>query len=175
MDHDAHYLEQARWAAQLYGLDQRIEFRQGDVYALAQLDETFDLVLFLGVFYHLRHPLLGLDLAASVCHDRLLFQSLMTGEPDGHCATADPGFEARDALRQDSWPSMAFVEDELAGDPTNWWVPNPPAAEAMLRSAGFSVEQRVGGDVFACRRTSAADAAQAQLRQTLQQLGVTPE
>lgn len=170
IDHDIHYLDQARWAAQLFGLEQHVAFRQGDVYALAQLGESFDLVLFLGVFYHLRHPLLGLDLAAAACRDQLLFQSLATAEPQARCTTDDPGFEGRDALHQDGWPKLAFIEHELAGDPSNWWVPNPPAAEALVRSAGFSVEQRLGEDVLACRRTPDADAAQARLRETLQQL-----
>src|SRR4051812_10025670 len=60
IDHDAHYLEQARWACDQYGLGDRIELRQMGVYDLADVGETFDLVLFLGVMYHLRYPLLGL-------------------------------------------------------------------------------------------------------------------
>jgi tRNA (mo5U34)-methyltransferase len=114
--------------------------------------ERFDIVLFLGVFYHLRHPLLGLDLAAAACADTLLVQSLakdgVAGPVDGE---GDPGFLGLDRLREDSWPSMSFVEHELAGDPTNWWVPNPSALHAMVRSTGYDVAA-MAGDIMICRR-----------------------
>jgi tRNA (mo5U34)-methyltransferase len=60
IDYDEGYLRQARFAAEVSGLD--IEFAQLSVYDVGALGERFDLVLFLGVLYHLRHPLLALDL-----------------------------------------------------------------------------------------------------------------
>ena len=60
IDYDDDYLEQARFAAEVNGLD--IQFRRMSVYDIGALGERFDLVLFMGVFYHLRHPLLALDL-----------------------------------------------------------------------------------------------------------------
>src|SRR4051812_40091849 len=60
VDFDERYLEQARFAAEVRGVD--IEFRQLSVYDVGSLGEKFDLVIFMGVLYHLRHPLLALDL-----------------------------------------------------------------------------------------------------------------
>ena len=81
IDSDEGYLAQARFAAEVSGLD--IEFRKLDVYDVAKLGEKFDLVLFMGVLYHLRHPLLALDLLHEhVAGDMLVFQSLMRGNPD---------------------------------------------------------------------------------------------
>ena len=60
IDSDPHYLRQAEFAAQQAGVD--IELRQMSVYDVAALGEKFDLVIFMGVLYHLRHPLLALDL-----------------------------------------------------------------------------------------------------------------
>src|SRR3954464_13138000 len=60
IDSDENYLAQARFAAEV--CEAEIEFRQLSVYDIATLREKFDLVLFLGVLYHLRHPLLALDL-----------------------------------------------------------------------------------------------------------------
>src|SRR5882724_11710944 len=60
IDSDEDYLAQARFAAQVCGLD--IELMQLSVYDVARLGERFDLVFFMGVLYHLRHPLLALDL-----------------------------------------------------------------------------------------------------------------
>src|SRR4051794_1992030 len=53
IDHDPHYLRQAHWARERFGLTDRVELRQLGVYDLARLEEQFDLVLFLGVLYHL--------------------------------------------------------------------------------------------------------------------------
>ena len=65
VDVDEHYLRQARWAAAELGLADRVTLRRLGVYELAGLDaEPFDVVLFLGVLYHLRHPLLALDTIA---------------------------------------------------------------------------------------------------------------
>src|SRR5690349_19809130 len=64
IDVDPHYLRQAHWAARELGVEKDIEFREMQVYDLAAEDEKFDLVLFMGVFYHLRYPLLGLDIVA---------------------------------------------------------------------------------------------------------------
>ncbi|MFL6278495.1 MAG: DUF1698 domain-containing protein, partial [Vicinamibacterales bacterium] len=71
VDSDARYLAQARFAAEVTGL--HIDFRQLSVYELATLHERFDLVLFMGVLYHLRHPLLALDLL----HDHLVGHTLV--------------------------------------------------------------------------------------------------
>ena len=74
IDHDEHYLRQARLAAEVEGLD--IEFRRLEVYDVGALGERFDVVIFMGVLYHLRHPLLALDLVASRTHRLLVLQTL---------------------------------------------------------------------------------------------------
>ena len=43
---------------------------------------------------------------------------------------------------------MAFIEQSVAGDPTNWWAPNHAGVEAMLRSAGFTDIQRIGHEIY---------------------------
>src|SRR5690606_37263911 len=62
IDVDDRYLNQARWASEQYGVSDRVRFRRMQVYELAKLDEQFDLVWFMGVLYHLRYPMLGLDI-----------------------------------------------------------------------------------------------------------------
>src|ERR1044071_6997534 len=54
IDTDEKYLQQARFPAKVNGAD--IEFRELSVYRVGELKEKFDLVLFMGVLYHLRHP-----------------------------------------------------------------------------------------------------------------------
>jgi tRNA (mo5U34)-methyltransferase len=159
LDPDPHYLAQARWAAAQYGLEGRVEFRRGTVYDLAGEGRVYDLVLFLGVFYHLRYPLLGLDLVARRVGRLLLFQTLtMPGE-----AVTEPGpdlaLEDRAALAEPGWPKLAFIEHRFAGDPTNWWVANHAGVEAMLRASGLRVVARPAGEIYLCEPDAAKDAA----------------
>jgi len=64
--------------------------------------------------------------------------------------TYDRGLNDREALLEPGWPKMAFLEHRLAGDPTNWWVPNRACVEAMLRSAGMQVASRPEPEIYLC-------------------------
>ena len=151
IDADERYLSQARLAAEVAGAD--IEFRHLDVYDVAQLGERFDLVLFLGVLYHLRYPLLALDLLhRHVVGDLLLFQTMMRGSEHVGPVEPDYPFSERQVFDRPDYPRMHFVEARYAGDPTNWWVPNRACAEAMLRSAGFRILDHPAPEVFLCGR-----------------------
>jgi tRNA (mo5U34)-methyltransferase len=154
VDVDEHYLRQARWAAGELGLVDRIEFRQTDVYRLKELaGSRFDVVLFLGVLYHLRHPLLALDVVSELTGDVLVVQTLTMPGEDRLQAPADLSIDAREELLRPGWPTMAFVEHDLAGDPTNWWAPNAACVEAMLRSCELEIQARPGHEIWLCRPT----------------------
>jgi tRNA (mo5U34)-methyltransferase len=152
IDHDPRYLRQAAWARDRFELAGRIELRRLDVYDLARVEETFDLVLFMGVLYHLRYPLLALDLVAGRTRDLLVLQTLTAPGDEIVETPFDLPLDDRERLREPGWPAAAFVEHSLAGDPTNWWVPNAGAVEAMVRTAGFRVVARPGHELFVCRR-----------------------
>ncbi len=150
IDVDPRYLEQARWAARELGLESAVEFRRMQVYELALEPARFDLVLFMGVFYHLRYPLLALDLVARRTGRLLVFQTLTAPEAAESAPPRDPGLDGREALVAPGWPKLAFIERELAGDPTNWWVPTGAAVEALLRSSGLRVRERPGHEIYLC-------------------------
>lgn len=152
IDHDPHFLTQARWAAEQLGVSEQIELRQMDVYDLARMTETFDVVLFLGVLYHLRYPLLGLDLVAEKVRGTLVLQTLTAPVEQARDVPADLPFEDRDQLADPAWPSMSFIEHRLADDPTNWWAPSPAAVEAMVRSTGLQVVGQPGYEIWVCQR-----------------------
>ena len=157
IDHDATYLKQARFAAEVRGMD--VEFRQMNVYDVGSLREKFDLVFFIGVFYHLRHPLLALDLIHEhVAGDLLVFQSLQRGSDD--IATVEPDYEFFEPapFSEPGYPKMHFIEHSYAHDPTNWWLPNRACSAAMLRSAGFTIEANPEEEMFICRRGERANA-----------------
>src|SRR4051794_596942 len=109
IDSDPVYLAQARFAAEVRGAE--IEFRELDVYHVESLNEKFDLVLFMGVLYHLRHPLLALDLLwEHVVGDTLVFQSLMRGSREVSSLEADYPFWEEEIFEQPGYPKMYFVE-----------------------------------------------------------------
>ena len=153
IDYDPRYLQQARWAARQFGVEDRVEFRRMQVYDLARSvggDERWDLVLFMGVFYHLRYPLLGLDIVARRVRRLMVFQTLTMPGEEVYDAPANLAIDERDILLDEGWPRMAFLEHRLADDPTNWWAPNHAAVEAMLRSAGLRVTGRPGHEIYLC-------------------------
>jgi tRNA (mo5U34)-methyltransferase len=153
IDNDERYLAQARLASDVLGFD-GIEFEQLDVYDVAALGERFDLVIFMGVLYHLRHPLLALDLIHEhAAGDMLLFQSMQRGSKNVLQVEPDYDFSQTDHFFEASYPKLHFIEREYCGDWTNWWVPNRACTEAMLRSAGFAIDRRIEEEVYLCRRT----------------------
>jgi len=150
IDFDEVYLAQARFAAEVSGLD--IEFRQLSVYDVARLGEKFDVVIFMGVLYHLRHPLLALDLIHEhVARDLLLFQSMQRGSNEPCDTDPDYHFWQTEVFDSSQFPRMYFIEKKYAGDPTNWWIPNRACVEAMLRSSGFHVIGHPEEEVFLCK------------------------
>jgi tRNA (mo5U34)-methyltransferase len=156
LDSDERYLGQARFAARVEGLE--VEYRKMSVYEVAALGERFDLVIFMGVLYHLRHPLLALDLLHEhVVGDLMLFQSMQRGSPDTLDVGADHHFWETELFDLPAYPKLHFIEHRYANDPTNWWVPNAACAEAMLRSAGFEVVEHPEQEVYLCRRGTIGD------------------
>jgi tRNA (mo5U34)-methyltransferase len=153
LDIDEEYLDQAKFAADVSGL--KIEFRNLSAYNVAKLREKFDLVIFMGVLYHLRHPLLALDLIHEhVASDMLLFQSMQRGSRDIDQIDHDYDFWTTDQFESPAYPKLHFIEHKYAGDPTNWWVPNHACVEAMLRSAGFVIASHPEEEVYLCRKSA---------------------
>lgn len=151
VDMDPRYLRQAEFAASKMGAD--IEFLQMSVYDVAKLGERFDLVLFMGVLYHLRHPLLALDLLHEhAVGDLMLFQCLQRGDEGQSQLEEDYPFSEWSVFDRPDYPKLFFVEQCYAADPTNWFVPNSAATEAMLRSSGFNIVEHPEREVYLCRR-----------------------
>ena len=151
VDVDQRYLRQARWAADRLGLEERIEFRNATVYDLAGTKERWDLVLFMGVLYHLRHPLLALDVVGRRFRRLLVLQTLTMPGDERAEQPDDLPLERRSRLREPGWPKAAFIEHGLAGDETNWWAPNAAGVEAMARSAGIDPFSHPAHEIWICR------------------------
>ena len=94
---------------------------------------TFDLVMFFGVLYHLRHPLLALEKIESVCSGNLLLQTANFEDP----ALGDTG-----AAKFHPFGIQSGPPEKPMFDPTVFWIPNATCVRDMLRHVGFrNVEQ----------------------------------
>lgn len=101
-------------------LGSRVEDVEIDVMDLSpERVGQFDLVLFLGVLYHLPNPLAALERVASVCRGVIILETVLD-------------------MVGIKRPAAAFYPSrELNNDPTNWWGPNVPAVHGMLKTVGF--------------------------------------
>lgn len=107
-------------------LNSKVEDIDIDVLDLApERIGTFDIVLFLGVLYHMRHPMLALEKVASVTKRLLVLETVI------------------DLLHIPGKALAFYPGSELDRDDTNWFGPTPAATEAMLRSVGFRRIERV--------------------------------
>lgn len=149
-DQYEHAVRQANFVAEQWGV--RIDARQGSVYDLAPYRKTsFSFVLFLGILYHCRYPLLALDCLSRLhCHT-LILQTMTTNHHSRGFPELidhnDPAFD------KPNFPGCQFIEGTLRGDWSNWWKPNASAVEAMLRAAGFDEIQRIGPEWWTARGT----------------------
>lgn len=151
IDSDDIYLNQGRFAAEVCGFPD-IEFRNISVYDVGQLGQQFDIVIFMGVLYHLRHPLLALDILHGMVKETLVFQSMQRGSKDLMQLADDYAFWETSIFENDAFPKMYFIEKRYSNDPTNWWIPNRACVEAMLRSSGFEIAEHPEDEVYICRR-----------------------
>ncbi|HUJ11060.1 MAG TPA: methyltransferase domain-containing protein [Verrucomicrobiae bacterium] len=109
-------------------LSSRVEYRHFDMYELTpERIGKFDIVLFMGVLYHLKHPLLALERVCALTTDFAAVESfILRGEHRPGVAVAECTF-------------MEFYEtDELGGQTDNWCGPTLPCLLALCRTAGFA-------------------------------------
>jgi tRNA (mo5U34)-methyltransferase len=119
-----------------------VKYVVGNVYDLApERLGTFDLVLFLGVLYHLRSPLRALDRIRPMCRPaaRLFVETVLI---DNRVVLADGRSASLAELAEvlTTVPLMQFYpRDTLAGDHSNKWAPNRVGLARMLEEAEFEV------------------------------------
>jgi tRNA (mo5U34)-methyltransferase len=108
-------------------LNSRVDYRQFDIYELTpNLIGKFDIVLFMGVLYHLKHPLLALERVCALTTDLAAVESFVLREEHRPKAAVER-------------PLMEFYEnDEMGGQTDNWCAPNLPCLLALCRTAGFA-------------------------------------
>jgi len=140
-------------ASELLGID--VPYRHQNLYTLDH-DElgTFDIVLFLGVLYHLPDPMAALRLVRRLCRGRLYLETQLL---DHATLLPDGSFTSLETLAPQlrDLPLMQFYRaGVLNDDPTNYWAPNAACLRGMLAENNFEVEtEHLGGarGIFTCR------------------------
>ena len=165
------FVNQATFVFEQFGVEVDVVCEDVHAYCLTT-DERFDYVLFLGLFYHLKYPVLVLDRLAEMTKELIVFNSHIQGVHPQPPAVDEPALSAfdrvrrlvarkvdpgqgaapgeageagnvdRDELQSASFPRMSFLEGAYRGDLSNWWVPNYEALEPLARSAGLKVLDR---------------------------------
>lgn len=154
IDIDDHYLEQARWASQYFEKAHNITFVKRQVYEMARIPQKYDMVWFMGVFYHLRYPFLALDIVSRLTKKIMVFQTMMIPGKNEKEIPTDISLNEREVMNSISWPKIAFIENSLEGDPTNWWTPNYSCIKSMMRASGFEVLAEPSHEIFICKRNA---------------------
>jgi len=159
-------------------LGSRVDYRMDNVYNLApESYGRFDVVLFLGVLYHLRKPLAALDAIRSVMHEgaQLFIGTMLIDEyfllPDGSTTTID----AINPILKNVPLWQFYPGDTLNGDYTNEFAPNRRALEAALQESQFRVDDvRIESMGGYARATAVADERTAKYQRLDGRLETTP-
>ena len=145
-----HILAQTRFTSHWFELP--IELFEWDVYDVGALG-SFDIVVFLGVLYHLKHPLYALEKIESVCKSTLYFQSVVRGSGKDFEPADDYLMSETAVFDLPEYPKLYFVEKSFNGDVSNWWMATRSCLKAMLRVAGFrNIQDTSNTEVLVCRK-----------------------
>jgi tRNA (mo5U34)-methyltransferase len=134
---DRHPIDHRGFAIAHHLRGSNVEYRVSSVYDLApEVHGVFDVVLFMGVLYHLRHPLLGIEKIHEVCKEYAFVET--------HVLDTAFTFKGETKRLVDLNPVLAetpilqfYPNDELDGDFSNWFAPNVRCVQVMLSSCGF--------------------------------------
>lgn len=151
VDNEDLALNQANFLSRWFNVELEFVKQEAHIYCLTT-EEQFDYVLFLGLFYHLKYPVLVLDRLAEMTKSRLYFQSAVAGPKVSEYTPKDNYSmeEANEINKQENFPKLLFIETKFRGGPGNWWLPNDSAMMALLRSANLNIVARPAQAIYVC-------------------------
>jgi tRNA (mo5U34)-methyltransferase len=122
------YLAQAKLVRDIFQID--LDLRGLNVYQVTEDLGQFDITLFLGVLYHLKHPLLALEILANVTKGILVVESAILPDfPSSNSQIGDYGGPVHE---------LRFVGNEPgAEDLQNWFIPSLSCLKAFVQTTGF--------------------------------------
>lgn len=113
-------------------------YLRSSVYELAPEEHgRYDLIFFMGVYYHLRHPVMAFQRIHRALEDggTLYFEGAVLD----YAFNVDPSFKSHEQAIRDTadLPLTFFTNSAYAGDWSNWFVPNAACLREWLRATGF--------------------------------------
>jgi len=122
----------------------KVEYFQGTVYELSTMLKThYDIILFFGVWYHLKNPIRAFEEVATVLKNTgTLYaegEALMDYiEINGHPCTEDAKLFAKQ-MSDSKLPISIYYPNKYKGDMFNWYIPNKACVAAWLESSGMKM------------------------------------
>jgi tRNA (mo5U34)-methyltransferase len=158
VDAEPRHLLQARLLSDHFNAP--IETTNDDIHHLVlKTNERFDYIIFSRLFYHLRYPTLIFDRLAEMAKEIMVFITEMVPNPNRFEVQEDYLADKKyDFFAKSNFPKMHYIETKLAGDSSNWWIPNESYVLAMIRSAGMEIVARPFHEVFALKPHAAIKA-----------------
>lgn len=144
-------IKQPKFLSKWFDVDLEVVKEDAYVYCLTT-EERFDYVLYLGLFYHLKYPILILDRLAEMTKCRLFFQTIIVPpeisdfEPEENYSIE----EKNTKINTLEFPRMMFLEKKFNNDLSNWWVCNQAAVMSLLRSARLKIVAKLEKTVYVC-------------------------
>jgi len=149
IDSSLQAIEQAKFVAEVFEKD--IKFEVNNIYKFIFANKKkFDYVIFIGLLYHLRYPLIVLDRLFELTKEKLILQTEFTSgtlyskDKESLSIPDNFDFEQRELFEHPDFPKMCFIEKKFNKHYNNWWFCNEAGIKAILRSAGFKNIRRKG-------------------------------
>lgn len=125
-------------------LGSKNEYIQGNVYDLNRIMDgrKFDIILFFGVWYHLKHPVLAFEQVSHALKDDGLV--LFEGETLKNYAESTNGSDHSDkkliaGMAESDLPITLYYSGPFKKDQWNWFVPNRACVKEWLETAGMQM------------------------------------
>ncbi len=120
--------------------DSSVQYVRSNVYEMPdEWKERFDVVLFLGVYYHLKNPLLALqNIWKIMAPGGMIF---FEGAVLDHAEKVDSSWQKHiDVLKNISpLPLCLFAREEYCKDRSNWSIPTQACLHEWLKATGFEI------------------------------------
>lgn len=152
VEHAPHYIRQAKFLSDYYNVSYDI-VRDDVQKFILEMNERFDFVLYLGLFYHLKYGVLVLDRLSDITKSKLFFQSATIGPPS-HILESKFSTQSKnpteEILTSPDFPKVFFLERGFKDENSSWWLGNESALIAILRTSGFKIMSHPNQGFFVC-------------------------
>jgi len=153
VENDELGLKQLKFLSEWYDVKLEIVKEEAHTYCLTT-DERFDFVLFMGLFYHLKYPVLVLDRLAEMTKQTMVIKSQVIGPKiNDFVPKENYSHDDQNLMNEPDYPKMYFIEKKFNGGIGNWWLPNESALICLLRNVGMKIRAKPVKGIFVCEPT----------------------